>query len=620
MTVDVVANRARPVTLTKTTWRDWVTTVDYKRIGILYCATALGFFVLGRLEALAIRLQLARPNGDVLDASTYNQFFTMHGLTMIFLVVMPLGVGLMNYFVPLMIGARDMALPRLNAFSYWVYLFGGLFLYTSFVVGNAPAGGWFGYAPLNRALPGDGMTYYALGLQILGVSSSVGAINLIVTILNLRAPGMTLMRMPVFAWTSLVTAFLMLFAMPVLSVALLLLTFDRLFASRFFDPTVGGDPLLWQHLFWLFGHPEVYIMIIPSFGLVSEILPVFARKPLFGYGAMVFSTIAIGFMGWGVWAHHMFTTGLGAVASAAFSLSSMMIAVPTGVKVFNWLGTLWRGSIRFATPLLFGVGFVAQFVVGGLSGVTHALAPHDAQQQDTYYVVAHFHYILFGGALFAIFGAFYYWWPKMFGWMLGERLGKLHFWLMFVGFNLTFGPFHILGLQGMPRRIYTYPSEMGWNTWNLVATVGAFVIALSVLVFAVNILASRIKRREATPDPWDARTLEWATSSPPPTHNFDRIPLVRARDDLWRAKQSPRDPLLTTSDDVAASIELPRPSRFPILAAFGLLVTAFGVLYVNGVVAGAGVLVTLGAAFAWVLEAASPTATEKICHDNAAAP
>ncbi|MGH2757866.1 MAG: cytochrome c oxidase subunit I, partial [Actinomycetota bacterium] len=505
----------------------WMTTVDHKKIGILYGVTAFAFFLIGGLEAIFIRLQLAQPNGQVLDAELYNQFFTMHGLTMIFLVVMPMGVALMNFMIPLMIGARDVAFPRLNAFSYWLFLTGGLFLYSSFFLGGAPDGGWFGYAPLSTTLETQGMTFYSLGLQILGIASLAGAVNFIVTIINMRAPGMTMMRLPVFIWMSLVTSFLLLFAMPVIAVALFQLMFDRVFDANFFRLSAGGDPVLWQHLFWLFGHPEVYIMILPAMGIVSDVLPTFARKPLFGYAALVFAGIAIGVMGWGVWAHHMFAVGLGPVANSAFALSTMFIAVPTGVKIFNWLGTLYGGDIRFRPPLLFALGFVSMFIIGGLSGVSHAIVPHDTQQTDTYYIVAHFHYVLFGGAIFGLFAGLHYWWPKFFGRMLSDGLGKLQFWLMFIGFNLAFAPMHILGLQGQPRRTYTYPEGMGWDTWNFIETIGAFVIGLSALVFLVNVVASRRRGQEAGGDPWDGRTLEWSMPSPPPEHNFDEIPIVR---------------------------------------------------------------------------------------------
>src|ERR671914_426089 len=561
---------------TSGTW-SWFTTVDHKKIGIMYCVTAFIFFILGGLEALAIRTQLAQPNGTFLDAETYNQFFTMHGVTMIFLVVMPLGVGLMNYVIPLMIGARDVAFPRLNAFSYWVFVAGGIFLYSSFFLGGAPDGGWFGYAPLNQQLPGHGMTYYSIGLQILGIASLAGAVNFIITIINMRAPGMTLMRMPIFVWMTLTTAFLLLFAMPVIAVALFQLMFDRVFLSVFFDSAQGGDPILWQHLFWVFGHPEVYIMILPAMGIVSDILPTFARKPIFGYAAIVFAGAAIGFMGWGVWAHHMFAVGLGPVANAAFALTTMFIAVPTGVKIFNWLGTLWGGAIRFRTPMLFAIGFVAMFIIGGLSGVTHAIVPHDRQQTDTYYIVAHFHYVLFGGAIFGIFSGLYYWWPKVFGRLLSEKLGKLHFWLMFVGFNLTFGPMHIVGLQGMPRRTYTYPDGMGWNLMNMIETVGAVVIAVSILVFLINALVTGKRGEIATADPWDGRTLEWSIPSPPPEYNFREIPLVEERDDWWRRKYAPApegEPVRVFAggagghddeEDESHGIHLPSPSYFPLV-------------------------------------------------------
>src|SRR5438270_10198820 len=433
---------SRPRSSHKGVW-SWITTVDHKRIGVLYGFTAFAFFLIGGFEALLIRAQLARPNGHVLNANQYDQVFTMHGLTMIFLVVMPMGAAFANYLVPLMIGARDVAFPRLNAFSYWLFLFGGLFMYSSFLLGGAPNGGWFGYAPNTSIvgfLPGRGIDFWIIGLLILGIASTAGAANLIVTVINMRAPGMDLLRMPIFTWMALVSQFLTLFAMPVITVALCLLMFDRNFGANFFNPAAGGDPVLWQHLFWLFGHPEVYILILPAMGMVSEILPVFSRKPLFGYPVMVFSGIAIGFMSWGVWVHHMFAVGLGPVAVSAFSLSTMLIAVPTGVKIFNWLATMWKGSLSFTTPMLFAIGFIAMFTIGGLSGVTHSLSAHDRQQTDTYYIVAHFHYVLFGGSIFAIFGGFYYWWPKVFGHLLSDRLGKVQFWLTLIGFNMTFGP------------------------------------------------------------------------------------------------------------------------------------------------------------------------------------
>jgi cytochrome c oxidase subunit 1 len=611
----VVAERrrglfARPTA--KTGWWSWVTTVDHKRIGILYGVTAFAFFIIGGVEALFMRLQLAQPDGDVLNAEMYNQFFTMHGLTMIFLVVMPMGVALINFLLPLMIGARDVAFPRLNAFSYWVFLLGGLFLYSSFFLGGAPDGGWFGYAPLSTESASNGMTFYSLGLQMLGVASLAGAVNFIITVLNLRAPGMTMMRLPVFVWMSMVTSFLLLFAMPIIAVALFQLMFDRVFEANFFNPAAGGDPLLWQHLFWLFGHPEVYIMILPAMGIISDVLPTFSRKPIFGYAAIVFAGIAIGFMGWGVWAHHMFVVGLGPVANSAFALSTMFIAVPTGIKIFNWIGTIWGGDVRLTTPFLFAVGFVAMFIIGGLSGVTHAIVPHDAQQSDTYYIVAHFHYVLFGGAIFGLFAGLYYWWPKIFGRLLSERLGKLHFGLMFVGFNLAFGPMHILGLQGMSRRIYTYPEGMGWDGWNLVSTAGAFVIALSALVFIINAVRSRTRGEEAGADPWDGRTLEWSTTSPPPEYNFADVPVVRHRDDFWHRKytETPEgEPVRVFAgganghedEEHEHGIHLPSPSYFPALAACGLPLMAYGVIYSPWLIV-AGGLISLLSFFGWVLE------------------
>ncbi|MEI7755655.1 MAG: cbb3-type cytochrome c oxidase subunit I, partial [Actinomycetota bacterium] len=446
----------RPVQ--STGWRSWVFTVDHKKLGIMYGVVAMTFFIIGGVEALLIRLQLAAPNNKVLSAGAYNQMFTMHATTMVFLFVMPMAAAFANYLIPLQIGARDVAFPRLNAFGFWCFLFGGIFLNTSWFLGGAADSGWFAYAP-NTALafsPSHGVDFWALGLQITGIASLTGAINLIVTVLNMRAPGMSLMKMPIFTWMVLVVQFLLLFAIPVITVALFLLSFQRNFGAAFFSVEKGADPLLWQHLFWIFGHPEVYILVLPSFGIVSEVLPVFSKKPLFGYKFVVFSGAAIGFLGWGVWAHHMFASGLGPVSVAVFSVATMAIALPTGVKIVNWTMTLWGGKLRFTTAMLFAVGLIIEFTIGGLSGVTHAVAPSDTQQTDTYYIVAHFHYVLFGGAVFGLFAGFYYWWPKVFAKMLNERLGKWNFWLMVVGMNLTFGPMHILGLQGQPRRMQVW--------------------------------------------------------------------------------------------------------------------------------------------------------------------
>jgi cytochrome c oxidase subunit 1 len=601
----------------------WITTVDHKRIGILYGVTAMVFFLLGGVEALLIRLQLAQPNGDVLSADAYNQVFTMHGTTMIFLVVMPLSAAFFNYLAPIMVGARDVAFPRLNALSYWIFLMGGLFLYSSFLLGGAPNGGWFGYAP-NTSItfsPGHNIDFWVFGLQILGVASTVGAVNLITTIMNLRAPGMTWFRMPVFVWMTLVANFLLLFAMPVITVALFLLMFDRQFGANFFNPAAGGDPVLWQHLFWLFGHPEVYILILPAMGIVSEIIPTFARKPLFGYPVVVFSGIAIGFMGWGVWAHHMFAVGLGPMAVSAFSVATMFIAVPTGVKIFNWVATLWGGSLRLKTPMLFAIGFIAMFTIGGLSGVTHSISPHDRQQTDTYYIVAHFHYVIFGGSMFGLMGGFYYWWPKVFGYQLNDKIGKVHFWTWLIGFNLAFAPMHWIGLQGMPRRIYTYDDNLGLNFPNLLSTIGAFIIATSTLIFLINVARS-VKRREGDgdEDPWDARTLEWTIPSPTPVYNFAETPVVHAVDDFWHRKytedESGRLVKIPKTDEelaeaerrrteavaAAGSIHLPSPSFYPILVSVGLPIIAYGMIYKTFLVSIIGGLIMLAGFYGWALE------------------
>jgi cytochrome c oxidase subunit 1 len=590
-------------------WRSWVTSVDHKRVGVLYGATALMFFVIGGVEALLIRLQLVHANGTVLNAAQYNQVFTMHGITMIFLVVMPLGAAFMNYLMPLQVGARDVAFPRLNAFSFWAFLFGGLFLNSSWFLGGAPDGGWFAYAPNTNPIfsPSHGMDFYALGLLITGIASTVGAINLVVTVINLRAPGMTWFKMPVFTWMGFVTQLLIVFAMPVITVALFLLMFDRNFGANFFNVKAGADPLLWQHLFWLFGHPEVYILILPSFGIISETIPVFSRKPIFGYPFMVASGIAIGFMGWGVWAHHMFASGIGPLSVAAFSVTTMFIAVPTGVKILNWVATMYGGKLTFTTSMKFSVGLVAMFTIGGLSGVTHAVSPSDLQQTDTYYIVAHFHYVIFGGALLGFFAGLYFWWPKVFGYQLSEKLGSWHFWLILIGMNLTFGPMHIVGLQGQPRRTYTYNKGYGFDFWNFVETIGAFVIAFSVLIFFINIVASRAKaKREhivVGDDPWDARSLEWMVPNPTPTHNFDEVPIVTHLDEFWHRKYGENDKgrpvrIAATADVMQkgdpTGVHLPSPSYWPITIAAGLPLIGYGIIFNLGFAAVGGFLLFLG--------------------------
>jgi cytochrome c oxidase subunit 1 len=616
----------------------WFTTVDHKKIGMLYIGTALGFFVIAGVEALLIRLQLAQPNGTLLTAAQYNTMFTMHGTTMVFLVGMPMAVGFANYLVPLQIGARDVAFPRLNMFGYWVVLAGGLFIYSGFFLGGAPNGGWFGYAPLNSipivggALPGHGPDFWTVGIVMLGIGSTTSAINFIVTILNMRAPGMTLMRMPVFTWMMLVVAFLTVFAMPIITAAMIMVFFDRNFDTNFFLASNGGDPLLYQHLFWLFGHPEVYILILPGMGIVSEVLPVFSRKPLFGYSVVIFSGIAIGFLGWGVWAHHMFATGLGPVAISAFGLSTMLIAIPTGVKIFNWLGTVYGGAVRLTTAMLFSLGFIAMFTIGGLSGVLHSIVVADTQQTDTYFVVAHFHYVLFGGLMLGLFAGFYFWWPKAFGRVLDERLGKWNFWLMLIGFNLTFFPMHIVGLIGMPRRTYRYQPGMGWDALNFMETIGSFIIALSVLFFLVNVIYTQRKPRlphADVDDPWDGRSLEWSIPSPPPEYNFADIPHVEARDDWWHRKYTEdsegrlvRLPSGGADDDAGAlatatttevathddhgdsghGIHMPSPSFYPLVIAAGLPFLGYAAVFLNPWLAIPGLLLILFGVYAWGLE------------------
>jgi cytochrome c oxidase subunit 1 len=593
----------------------WFTTVDHKKIGILYGVSALVFFLIGGIEALLIRLQLAQADGTVLNADQYDQLFTMHGITMIFLFVMPMAAAFFNYLIPLMIGARDVAFPRLNAFSYWVFVLGGIFLYSSFFLGGAPNGGWFGYAPNSTTDPQIGMSFYAIGLLITGIASAAGAVNLAITVINMRAPGMSLFRTPVFVWMGLVVQLLLVFALPIITVGLFQMLFDRRWGTNFFNPEAGGDPLLWQHMFWLFGHPEVYVLILPAFGIISELLPVFSRKPLFGYQFVVFSGIAIGFIGFGVWAHHMFAAGLGPIANTAFGVSTAIIAVPTGVKIFNWMATMYRGDIRLTVPMLHAIGAVMMFVVGGLSGVTHAIVPSDYQQTDTYYIVAHFHYVIFGGGVFAFFGGLYYWWPKVFARRLGEGVGKVQFWLMAIGFNLTFGPQHLLGLDGMIRRTFTYPESLGLEFWNLMSTIGAFTIALSVLVFIANAVRSFMQPRGLeNEDPWDARTLEWTTSCPPPPHNFDEIPVVHALDEFWHRKyvEDERTGRLVPAQAGAAeheeehhgpghAIHLPGPSFWPLVAAIGLPVIGYGALYSWWLV-GAGSLIVLVGLFGWAIE------------------
>jgi cytochrome c oxidase subunit 1 len=506
----------------------WLTTVDHKRIGILYIWTALIFFAFGGLLALLIRTQLATPNETFMTGSSYNQAVTIHGTTMIFLVIVPILAGFGNYLVPLMIGARDMAFPRLNALSYWLYVLGGLILVLSFEAkGGAAQAGWTSYATLSTLhSPGRGQDLWILSLHVLTLSSLAGAINFIVTISNMRARGMTWTRMPLFVWAILTYAWLLLLALPALSAGLTMMLTDRNFGTHFFSPAQGGNPVLYQHVFWFFGHPEVYIMVLPAMGIISEIIPVFARKPIFGYKAVALSTVGIAFLGFLVWGHHMFAVGLPTRADTFFMITSMVIAIPTGVKIFNWLATLWRGNISFDTPMLWALGFIAVFTIGGLSGIYLAAFPVDWQLTQTYFVVAHIHYVLFGGSMFAIFGGLYYWWPKIFGRLLDDKLGKLHFWLVFIGFNLAFFPQHLLGLLGMPRRIYTYHQGGLWETYNMISSIGAFTMGVGMLVFLANVIKTSRTGLRATNDPWTADTLEWYATSPPPEFNFDRVPYI----------------------------------------------------------------------------------------------
>ncbi len=579
----------------------WMTTVDHKRIAVLYGVTAFILLLIGGLEAGVIRMQLASADNDLVGPGRFNQMFTMHATTMVFMVIMPLSVSFFNFVIPLAIGARDVAFPRLNALSFWIFLFGAILMNVSFLVNQVPDAGWFSYANLTEKpfSVNRGLDFWAIGLLVMGTSSVAGALNFVVTIINLRAPGMSMMRMPVFVWMTLITSILLVLAFPVITVGLIELVMDRNFGTHFFIPTEGGDPVLWQHLFWVFGHPEVYILILPPMGIVSEVLPTFSRKPLFGYPFIVFSGIVIGIMGWAVWSHHMFTVGLGPVANSVFTITTMLIAVPTGVKIFNWIGTLWRGSIEFSTSMMFALGFVALFIVGGLSGISHAVSPSDFQQQDTYYIVAHIHYVLFGGSIFGIFAGIYYWWPKITGKMLNETTGRLHFWLTFIGMNLTFFPMHFLGLNGMPRRIYTYSAEFGWENLNQVASIGYVVLFVGFLAFLFNVWQTRNSRKVGH-DPWDAPGVEWSISSPPPPYNFAELPQIEGRDHYWIVKENAEAAGTPITGPEAlvdeSTIHMPSPSYWPIFTAVGVALIGGGLLshyalsFVGGAIAMMGIV------------------------------
>ncbi|MED1791783.1 cytochrome c oxidase subunit I [Brevibacillus nitrificans] len=575
---------------------DWLTTVDHKKIAILYLIAGGIFFLAGGFEALLIRLQLMYPESSVVGAKTFNELITMHGTTMIFLAAMPIIFALMNAVVPLQIGARDVAFPFVNSLGFWLFFFGGVLLNTSWFLGGAPDAGWTSYTTLAlNQYSGHGVDFYVLGLQIAGIGTLIGGINFLVTIINMRAPGMTFMRMPMFTWSAFVTSGLILFAFPAITVGLVLLMFDRLFGGNFFNPDAGGNVVIWEHLFWIFGHPEVYILILPAFGVISEVISTFARKRLFGYSSMVFATALIGFLGFMVWAHHMFTTGLGAIANTLFGLATMLIAVPTGIKIFNWLLTMWGGQIRFTSANLWAVGFIPTFTIGGMTGVMLAIPPADYQYHDSYFVVAHFHYVIVGGLIFGLFAGLHYWWPKMFGKMLNETLGKWNFWTFFIGFHLTFFPQHFLGLMGMPRRVFTYLKDQNLDMGNMISTIGAFGMTIGTILFLVNIFVTAASSKRAPADPWDGRTLEWSIPSPPPEYNFAQTPLVRGLDAFWIEKvagnkgMTPAEPL--------GDIHMPSPSFLPFMMSLGLFVAGYGFMYHNYVVVVIGLLVTFACMF-----------------------
>jgi cytochrome c oxidase subunit I+III len=581
----------------------WLTTVDHKRIGVRYLVTAFVFFLAGGVTALLMRTQLARPDSNVLSPDAYDEAFSMHGVTMIFLFVTPMLSGFGNYLVPLMIGARDMAFPRLNAFGYWVFLAAGLFLYVGLVLGDAPNNGWFNYAPLSEAeySPGRNIDFYGLGLIFVGISTTVGAANFIVTILKLRAPGMSINRIPLFCWALLATSFAVVVAIPALTAANGLLELERLYGFHFFDPATGGDALLWQHLFWIFGHPDVYIIFLPAVGIVSSIVPVFSRRPIVGYPWVALATMLTGLLGFGVWVHHMFAVGLPQVSLTFIAAVSMLIAIPSGVQVFAWLSTLLAGRPVLQTPLLYVLGFLVVFVVGGVTGVMFAAIPFDQQITDSYFVVAHFHYVLVGGAVLPILAGAHYWFPKITGRLYDERLGKTGFWILFAGFNLTFFPMHVAGLLGMPRRVYTYQSGLGWDTYSLLSTIGSYVLAAGVLVVGLTFALALVRGEEAGPDPWGGNTLEWTTPSPPPAYNFTNIPVVVSADPAWDPA-SPRGESLALAEghetvattplagDLQGPLEMPGESWWP-LALAGSVTLVFA-----GLIAGLTVLALAGGA------------------------
>jgi cytochrome c oxidase subunit 1 len=570
---------------------DWITTVDHKKIAIMYLMGGAFFFLLGGLESVLMRIQLMYPENTFIGGSTYNELVTMHGTTMIFLAAMPLVFGFMNAIIPLQIGARDVAFPFLNALGFWLFLFGGSLLNLSWFIGGAPTAGWTAYVPLATEYSGSGIDFYILGLQIAGIGTLISAINFLVTIINMRAPGMTFMRMPLFTWTGFITSALLVFAMPPLTAGLFMMMFDRIFGSVFFNVAGGGNPIIWQHLFWLFGHPEVYILILPSFGIISEVVSTFAKKRLFGYSSMVFATVLIGFLSYMVWAHHMFTVGMGPVANSLFGLATMAIAVPTGIKIFNWLFTLWGGKIQFTTANLFALGFIPSFVIGGVTGVMVSTPPADYQYHDSYFVVAHFHYTIVGGVVLSLLAGVFYWWPRIFNKKLNERLGRWSFVLFFVGFHLTFFIQHFLGLWGMPRRYFTYFEGYNFSWGNFISTIGAFLMAAGTIILLTNIIYTTLYAPRSEQDPWDGRTLEWSVPIPAPEYNFAQIPLVRGLDPFWIEKRAGRKEMVPA--EPPSKIHMPDPSILPIIMALGLFIGGLGLIFHNFVIAGCGFAITL---------------------------
>ncbi len=594
----------------------WLTTTDHKRIGVRYLVTAGIFFVLAGLEALTMRLQLAVPRNQIVDPDVYNELFTMHGTTMIFLFATPFLAGFGNYFLPLQIGARDMAFPRLNAFSYWVFLGAGAFMYSSFLFGLAPNAGWFNYTPLSSDTfsPDSNIDFYNLGLLFLTISTTAGAANFIVTFLKMRAPGMSLDRIPLYCWAVLASSIAIIFALPALSTANIFLELEREFDWHFFDVQHGGEPILWQHLFWLFGHPDVYIIFLPAVGIVSAVIPIYSRRPIIAYRWLVFATLATAMIGFFVWVHHMFALGLPQIALGFFAAVSMVITIPSAIQVFAWIATMIKGAVRLEPAMLFAVGFIVVFVMGGVTGVMFAAIPFDEQVTDSYFVVAHFHYVLFGGAVFPMIAGLYHWLPKMSGRMPDKKLGTLSFWLVFVGFNVTFFPMHITGLLGMPRRVYTYEGDLGWDLLNLLSTIGAFVLATGLLVVLVNVVRSLLRGAESPPDPWGGDTLEWMTTSPPPAYNFTTIPTVSSAHPTWDARDaadadrrtSKAELVLAEGEQAMATSELegdehqvmdmPEASLWPFLLMLSLMLlfgSLIGSVYVLTAIAGALVLACL---------------------------